>query len=101
MLNYSNKESTVYIYPILLGMKISDFLVTHKLKNPSFPKKPLIDFDLTLILQPNVLLGASIGVLVNMTLANFLIIIAFVIFLTYSSFKAFLNVKKIYLKNKN
>jgi uncharacterized membrane protein YfcA len=98
MLNYSTKESTVYTYPILLGMKLSDFLVTTRLKNPSIPKKSLIDYDLTLILESNVLIGASVGVLVNMTLANLLIIIAFTLFLAYSCVKALMSARKLYLE---
>ena len=95
ILNYSNKESTVMTYPILLGMKMSDLIITMRRKNPGIPSKPLIDYDLAWILQQNVLLGATLGVIVNLTLPNLVITIAFILFLSYSFTKAYGNIKRI------
>jgi hypothetical protein len=65
MLNYTGKESTIITYPILLGGGVANIGVLLFLKNPWLHKKPLIDYDICLILLPNVLLGTSLGVLMN------------------------------------
>jgi len=62
MLNYSMKESTSHIYPFILGGTLANNLINVMKKHPLNPKKPIIDFNLALLLFPNLLLGSSIGV---------------------------------------
>jgi uncharacterized membrane protein YfcA len=91
ILNYTNKESTYLVYPCLLGMKISNMIVTIPRKNVEISWKPMVDYDLCLALLPNMLCGVSIGVLLNMILANLYLVI---IFASFTSYAFYMTIKK-------
>lgn len=50
-------------------------------------KRTLIDYDIALLSEPCMLLGVSIGVICNLMLPEWLIIILFAVFLAWSSFR--------------
>ncbi|KAJ4912797.1 Sulfite exporter TauE/SafE family protein [Raphanus sativus] len=52
-----------------------------------FGGKPLLDYDLALLLEPCMLLGVSIGVICNRVLPEWLITVLFAVFLAWSSLK--------------
>ena len=46
------------------------------------PTKPLIDYNIVLMMVPNVVLGINIGVIFNFMLPNLVLVILFTIFIT-------------------
>lgn len=58
-------------------------------EHPFLAGQPLIDFDVALLLQPNMLLGISIGVICNVVLPSWFIILEFVVTLGYTTRRCF------------
>ncbi|CAK7350911.1 unnamed protein product [Dovyalis caffra] len=59
------------------------------IKNPNFGGKSLIDYDMTLLSEPSLLLGVSVGVICNLVFPEWLITILFAFFLAWSTFKTY------------
>jgi len=70
ILNYSMTESTSLTYAVLFGSKMADNLMAYKRKHPIFKEKPLIDYSITLIFLPSVLLGSVMGAAFSPILPN-------------------------------
>lgn len=64
LLNYQENEATTMAYPLITGTALYNFfdliLKRHPTKNTS-----LIDYNIVLIIIPNILFGSTIGSLVN------------------------------------
>lgn len=64
LLNYQENEATTYAYPLITGTALFNFFdlifKRHPTKNTS-----LIDYNIVLIIIPNILFGSTIGSLVN------------------------------------
>lgn len=64
LLNYQENQATTIAYPLIVGTALYNFfdliLKRHPTKNTS-----LIDYNIVLIIIPNILFGSTLGSLVN------------------------------------
>jgi uncharacterized membrane protein YfcA len=73
-----------------LGMKLANMIVTIPRKNTEIGWKPLVDYDLCLALLPTMLVGVSIGVLLNLILPNVYLVVIFAVFTFFAFYKTIL-----------
>ncbi|EFH68908.1 hypothetical protein ARALYDRAFT_334446 [Arabidopsis lyrata subsp. lyrata] len=72
---------------MITGVSIANVGCNLFARNPKSRDKTLIDFDLSLTLQPCLLLGVSIGVICNRMFPNWLVLSLFAVFLAWSTMK--------------
>jgi hypothetical protein len=70
----------------IFGLAIGGFTVLYSKRHP-YKDAPLIDYDLTMLLIPGILLGTIAGVYLNVIFPAFVIVISLVVLLTYTSYK--------------
>ncbi|KAL4483024.1 hypothetical protein ABPG74_019050 [Tetrahymena malaccensis] len=80
ILNFSVKEATFLSYPILLGGVLSNVILLISQRHPK-KDKPIIDFDLALILVPTILVGTVLGVMMNIIISEIILSSFFIVFL--------------------
>lgn len=64
LLNYSENAATTLAYPLITGTGLINFFLLIPKRHPT-RNTSLVDFNVILILIPNVLFGSTIGALVN------------------------------------
>ena len=79
MLNYTPKEATFLSYCLLFGGCLSNSLLLLFKKHPT-KSIPIIDYNITLIINPSVLLGTNIGIFLNVVLRELAAGLLFIIF---------------------
>lgn len=84
LLNYSSKVATFISYCILFGSCLANSTLLIFKKHP-FKDKPLIDYNIVLIINPMVLLGTNIGIFLNVLLPEVAAGTLFIIFLCFVS----------------
>ncbi|CAL8469952.1 g9494 [Coccomyxa elongata] len=97
LLQFSVKGATALSQAVIGGGALAGVAVTLHKKHPYDPTKPLIDFDLALMLLPVILLGVSVGVLANQLFPNWLItmlLLLLLIFLTHMTIKKALSLHR-------
>eukprot|EP01028_Stygiella_incarcerata_P001404 TRINITY_DN1244_c0_g1_i1.p1 TRINITY_DN1244_c0_g1~~TRINITY_DN1244_c0_g1_i1.p1 ORF type:complete len:594 (+),score=153.12 TRINITY_DN1244_c0_g1_i1:137-1783(+) len=72
-----------------LGTAIANYVVFSLMKRPDRPNFPIIDYSAASILEPAVLLGAMIGVYLNMVSPDWLVVILLGVILSYTSVRSF------------
>jgi uncharacterized membrane protein YfcA len=87
ILGLSVKESTGLSQAVIASSGIGVALFSLTNPHPHFPTKPLVDFDLVLVLTPALLLGISFGVLVNAVAPGWFITVSICLVLTYMAQK--------------
>lgn len=70
----------------IFGLAIGGFSVLYTKRHP-YKDAPLIDYDLTMLLIPCILLGTIAGVYLNVIFPAFVIVISLVVLLSYTSYK--------------
>ncbi|KAL4495188.1 hypothetical protein ABPG72_007295 [Tetrahymena utriculariae] len=80
MLNYQTKVATFISYCILFGSCLANSTLLIFKKHP-FYNKPIIDYNIALIINPMVLLGTNIGIFLNILLPEIVAGILFICFL--------------------
>ena len=65
ILNFNNNESTIRVYPILLGSSLGNNILMFFKSHPDNPNLPLINYHLANLLLPGCLLGSCIGIILN------------------------------------
>ncbi|CAN6217372.1 unnamed protein product [Urochloa humidicola] len=88
IIGFDAKSSTA-ISKMIMGGSISTVYYNLKLKHPTLDM-PLIDYDLSLLMQPMLMLGVSIGVIFNVIFPNWLITALLIIIFLGTSTKAYL-----------
>lgn len=73
------------------------FIVNFNMKHPN-KNKVAIDYDAAMVMMPMVLLGSSLGVLLNSMLPDAVIAILLTILLLMTSIKCYFKGKKLYKK---
>ncbi|EAR87544.2 sulfite exporter TauE/SafE (macronuclear) [Tetrahymena thermophila SB210] len=81
MLNYPSKVATFISYCILFGSSVVHSTIIIFKKHPLF-NKPIIDYNIVLVINPMVLLGTNAGILLNVLMPE---IVAGVIICVYLS----------------
>ena len=63
-LNYSEADATIVCYPLVAGTALYNFFSLIFRRHPS-NNTSLIDYNIVMIIIPNVLFGSSIGTILN------------------------------------
>lgn len=80
-------------YPCLLGSKLGDMINLYSKKHPTMKYKPLVDYNMAFVLIPMVLIGSTIGVIVNTVVINFLLILFLVLIILFAFSKTVLKAR--------
>lgn len=75
-LNYDQKEATLFAYVTTFGVNICNFGLLLFQRHPKI-NKPIIDYDVSLVLLPTVLFGSAFGALLNKVLPDLALICVF------------------------
>lgn len=92
---------TFYSVPLsntcVVGIVFVAFAVqaTHHHPNPKVSHRPLIDFDLVILLLPMALAGTVLGVLLNRIAPNWLVLVSIMIVISYASYKTIIKFKQL------
>lgn len=64
MLDYSESSATVLCYPLIVGTALYNF-INLILKRHPYKDTSIVDYNIIIIIIPNILYGSTIGALVN------------------------------------
>lgn len=96
ILNYQENEATVLTYPLITGTALFNFFDLIFKRHPS-RNTSLVDYNVVLIIIPNILFGSTIGSLVNKFIPPIVadsIIIPIMMAFSIKFFLRFLNFRK-------
>ncbi|XP_061336534.1 sulfite exporter TauE/SafE family protein 3-like [Gastrolobium bilobum] len=88
IIGFDPKSATAISKCMIMGAAISTVFFNLKLKHPTLDR-PIIDYDLVLLIQPIILLGISIGVVLSVMFADWMITVLLIILFIGTSIKAF------------
>ena len=94
LLQFDAKTSAALSNFVIFGGSLANLIWNLPQKHPVFPHKPMIDYDVALILQPNMLLGISIGVICNVMFPGWLIIAQLAVIVGYMTLRSTKNAMK-------
>ncbi|KAK9820574.1 hypothetical protein WJX72_011784 [[Myrmecia] bisecta] len=83
MLGFGLKASTALAQAAITGGSIASVVFSIFKRHPLDESKPVLDFELGLLLTPMLLLGISAGVMVNAILPDWLLVLLLTILLSY------------------
>ncbi|PUZ70397.1 hypothetical protein GQ55_2G227000 [Panicum hallii var. hallii] len=89
IIGFDPKSSAAMSKCMIMGTCVSTVYYNLKLKHPSLDI-PLIDYDLAMLIQPMLMLGVSIGVILNVVFPDWLVTALLIILFLVTSMKAFL-----------
>lgn len=64
LLNYQANEATIVAYPLITGTALFNFFTLIPKRHPT-KNTSLVDYNIVMVLIPNILFGSTIGALVN------------------------------------
>jgi uncharacterized membrane protein YfcA len=82
----------------VLGGAVSNNLHNWSKMNPNHPERPLIDWDLLLMLEPSTIAGALGGVVLNSLLPDIVILVCMVMLLVFTAFATLDKANSLYKK---
>ncbi|XP_024515365.1 sulfite exporter TauE/SafE family protein 3 isoform X2 [Selaginella moellendorffii] len=88
LIGFDVKTSAALSKSMIMGGAVASALYNLPSKHPVLDK-PLIDYDLALLIQPMLLLGISIGVMCNVMFPDWILTVLLVAVLTGMAFKTF------------
>ena len=94
LLQFDAKTSAALSNFVIFGGSLANLIWNLPQNHPVFPQKPMIDYDVALILQPNMLLGISIGVICNVMFPGWLIIAQLAVIVGYMTLRSTKNAMK-------
>lgn len=77
LLNYTQKAATNFTYALMFGANFSNFFLLIPQRHPEIDK-PIIDYDIALILMPTVLFGSAIGSMLNTILPDIFLLVVWI-----------------------
>lgn len=86
VLDFESRTAAALSAFMILGGSFANVLFCVPQKHPTIAHKPLIDYDFALLLQPNILLGVSLGVIFNVTFPEWFITSLLATFLSFIAF---------------
>ncbi|TVU09243.1 hypothetical protein EJB05_42696 [Eragrostis curvula] len=89
IIGFDPKSAAAMSKCMIMGAAVSTVYHNIKLKHPALDM-PLIDYDLTLLIQPMLMLGVSIGVIFNVIFPDWLVTTLLIILFLGTSAKSFL-----------
>ncbi|OAY26674.1 sulfite exporter TauE/SafE family protein 3 [Manihot esculenta] len=88
IIGFDPKSATAISKCMIMGAAASTVYYNLKLRHPTIDM-PIIDYDLTLLIQPMLMLGISIGVAFNVIFADWMVTVLLIILFIGTSTKAF------------
>jgi uncharacterized membrane protein YfcA len=85
---------------VIFGAAFTDFWLYRDLRHPAQKWRSLISYDLAVIMEPLILFGTVVGVLLNIILPTLAIGVALIILLTYTAYRMFAKARQIREKEK-
>jgi uncharacterized membrane protein YfcA len=85
----------------ILGGSIVNLFFFWNQKHPVNEDQPLIDFDTLLVLAPMLLAGTTVGVVLNVILPTWLVVVLILVTLSYSSYKMVVKARDAWKKENN
>jgi len=85
---------------VIFGAAFTDFWLYRTLRHPVQKWRSLIDYDLAVLMEPLILFGTVVGVLLNVILPELVVGIALILLLTYTAYRMFAKAKQIRDKEK-
>ncbi|KAH9064827.1 hypothetical protein Ae201684P_003609 [Aphanomyces euteiches] len=82
----------------ILGGAVSTFWSTYNNKHPFAPRRPLIDYATSALMEPATLLGTIIGVMANVMFPSWLILALLILLLAFVTYKVVVRANKMYAK---
>ncbi|XP_024520298.1 sulfite exporter TauE/SafE family protein 2 [Selaginella moellendorffii] len=89
LLRFNTRTAAVLSNFMIFGGMIANMMWSAFQRDPFDDERPLIDFDAALLMQPNMLLGISLGVLCNLMFPGWLITLLLTITLAFVTFRSF------------
>jgi len=86
---------------VIFGAAFTDFWLYRDLRHPVQKWRSLINYDLAVIMEPLILFGTVVGVLLNVILPTLVIGILLIILLSYTAYRMFAKAKQIREKEKS
>jgi uncharacterized membrane protein YfcA len=81
----SPKEAVPISQAMIFGGSIVNIYINYNSRHPVVKSRPLIDYDTVLILEPLMLLGTTVGVMLNAISPTWLIVVILVIIIGYGA----------------
>ena len=91
LLQFDAKTSAALSNFVILGGSMANLIWNFPQAHPLLPHKPVINYDVASLLQPNMLLGISIGVICNVMFPGWLIILQLSVILGYITIRSWTN----------
>lgn len=88
LLRFDAKTSAALSNFVIFGSSVANLIWNHPQRHPFMPHKRVVDYDVALLLQPNMLLGISVGVICNVMFPGWLIIAQLAIILGYITIRS-------------
>ncbi|XP_058780895.1 sulfite exporter TauE/SafE family protein 3-like [Vicia villosa] len=88
IIGFDPKSATAISKCMVMGVSLAAAYYNLKLRHPTL-NKPIIDYDLALLIQPMLMLGISIGVICNVIFPDWLVTILLIVIFLGTSTKAF------------
>jgi len=85
---------------VIFGAAFTDFWLYRGLRHPLQKWRSLIDYDLAVLMEPLILFGTVVGVLLNIVLPTLVIGVLLIVLLTYTAYRMFAKAKQIRDKEK-
>lgn len=98
-LDYSESAATTLAYPLVLGTALYNFINLIMRRHPS-KNTSLVDYNIVMIIIPNVLYGSTIGSLINNFIPPIVADCLIIVLLSLFSVKFFLKVKALIKQEK-
>ncbi|KAK7384923.1 hypothetical protein VNO78_30626 [Psophocarpus tetragonolobus] len=97
IIGFDPKSAVAISKCMVTGAAFSALFYCMKQKHPTLDE-PVIDYDLMLLMQPMLLLGISIGVILSVVLADWMVTVLLIILCTGTSIRAFFKGAKTWKK---
>lgn len=88
VLNFTPKQAIPLSNVTVFGGALANLLLNYSKRHP-VANRPLIDWDLILVMEPMTLVGALVGANLNMLLPDLAILLSLVILLTLTGYKTY------------
>lgn len=94
VLDFESRTAAALSAFMILGGSFASVIFCVPQRHPTIDHKPLIDYDTALLLQPNILLGVSLGVIFNVMFPEWFITSLLTTFLSFIAFASCKNAVK-------
>lgn len=96
--NFSLHDAAPVNTALITAGVTSAVSIALRMKHPQYPKvdKPLISFDVVVILLPGLMLGSKIGAMINPLFPPWVLLIGIVSFLSYACYLSLAKAVQIY-----